>query len=82
MATITSVVQDNHKEEMADKGLLAMDLAEFEVSFFYPTLQVEKGLYALCLQNKATTQLSKLSSVWEGKIPSKQKISLCETKLL
>jgi len=34
MATITSVVQDDHKEEMAENGLLAMDLAEFEVSGF------------------------------------------------
>ena len=33
MATITSVVQDDHKEEMVEKGSLAMDLAEFEVSF-------------------------------------------------
>ena len=33
MATITSVVQDDHIEEMAEKGSLAMDLAEFEVSF-------------------------------------------------
>ena len=33
MATITSVVQDEHKEEMLEKGSLAMDLGEFEVSF-------------------------------------------------
>lgn len=32
MATITSVVQDEHKEEMAEKGSLAMDLAEFETT--------------------------------------------------
>ena len=37
MATITSVVQDEHKEEMAEKGSLAMDLGEFEVSVFEPT---------------------------------------------
>ena len=37
MATITSVVQDEHKEEMTEKGSLAMDLGEFEVSVFDPT---------------------------------------------
>jgi len=45
MATITSVVQDEHKEEMAEKGSLAMDLGEFEVSVFDQTfLQSTCGL--------------------------------------
>lgn len=33
MATITSVVQDEPKEEEGEKGCLAMDLGHFEVSF-------------------------------------------------
>ena len=41
MATITSVVQDEHKEEMAEKGSLAMDLAEFEVSVFDTTSSLQ-----------------------------------------
>jgi len=32
MATITSVVQDEHKEETSENGGLAMDLGKFEVS--------------------------------------------------
>ena len=32
MATITSVVQDEHKDESLENGGLAMDLGEFEVS--------------------------------------------------
>ena len=46
MATITSVVQDDHKEEMGEKGSLAMDLAEFEVSDFDSTfIQVKKQTF-------------------------------------
>ena len=33
MATITSVVQDDHVEEDVEKRCLAMDLGHFEVSF-------------------------------------------------
>ncbi len=33
MATITSVVQDDHIEEVSEKGCLAMDLGQFEVRF-------------------------------------------------
>ena len=32
MATITSVVQEEHKDETLENGGLAMDLSEFEVS--------------------------------------------------
>ena len=32
MATITSVVQDEHKDECLENGGLAMDLGQFEVS--------------------------------------------------
>ena len=34
MATITSVVQDDFKEDVPEKGCLAMDLGQFEVSLY------------------------------------------------
>ena len=62
MATITSVVQDDHKEEMAEKGSLAMDLAEFEVSVFNPTLLQVKTTdfmhYALVAELEETAHMA------------------------
>ena len=34
MATITSVVKDEHEDESSENGGLAMDLGEFEVSHY------------------------------------------------
>lgn len=35
MATITSVVQDEHNDDSTENGGLAMDLGEFEVSSYF-----------------------------------------------
>lgn len=83
MATITSVVQDDHKEEMADKGLLAMDLAEFEATLeAYKQSSPDDSESKIKFQKAFAKILDDVQSVIDSPHTRKEKrekiVALCE----